>query len=214
VREQLESVFDDLSVEAVKIGMLHDEDIIDVVASALKKYKPPYVVLDPVMIAKSGHALLKSHTTSFLKRKLFPHVSLITPNIFEAEKLLGEKIETSDQQEKAAIELGRDFQFNVLIKGGHIQSEKSSDVLYLFHEDCVKWFHAPRIETINTHGTGCSLSSAIASMLSKNYSVIDAVSHAKNYLTKALEASSSLVFGLGVGPVDHFYYLREKNYVV
>ncbi len=214
VHAQLESVFTDLSVGAVKIGMLHDEKIISTVTSALKKFKPKHVVLDPVMIAKSGHELLKLKTIAFLKEKLFPHASLITPNIFEAEKLLDEKIQTSDQQKQAAIKLGKQFQLNVLLKGGHLQGEQSSDVLYLFHEDQIEWFHAKRIETMNTHGTGCSLSSAIAAELSKNYPLIDAVSRAKQYLTRALEASASLVFGQGTGPVSHFYYLREKDHVV
>jgi hydroxymethylpyrimidine/phosphomethylpyrimidine kinase len=214
VTSQIESVFTDLSVRAVKIGMLHDENIIAAVASVLKKFKPKHVILDPVMIAKSGHELLKSHTFTFLKENLFPYVSLITPNIFEAEKLLNKTISNAEQQQLAAIELGQLFQVNVLIKGGHQEGHQSSDVLYLFLENHCEWFYADRINTHNTHGTGCSLSAAIAAFLSKNDSLIEAVAFAKSYLTKALASSNSLVFGQGCGPIDHFYFLQGKQHVV
>ncbi|HSW70192.1 MAG TPA: bifunctional hydroxymethylpyrimidine kinase/phosphomethylpyrimidine kinase [Gammaproteobacteria bacterium] len=214
VYQQLESVFSDLSVRAVKIGMLHDEDIITVVSSALKKFKPSYVVLDPVMVSKSGHELLKPEMISVLKKKLFPEVSLITPNIFEAQKILNEKIETAEQQEASAVKMGKQFQTNVLVKGGHLQGDLASDVLYVLQENRCEWFHASRIETQNTHGTGCSFSSAIATELTKNRSLVDAVFHAKNYLTEALKSAKLLTFGQGVGPIDHFYCLREKNHVI
>jgi len=214
VMQQMESVFSDFSVDAVKIGMLHDEKIIAAVVSGLKKFKPKNVVLDPVMVAKSGHTLLKYQTLHFLQENLFPQVALITPNIFEAEKLLNENIQTIEQQENAAMKLGQQFKINVLVKGGHLEGEQSSDVLYSWKENRCMWFHAPRIETHNTHGTGCSLSSAIAAELAKNHSIYEAISSAKCYLTKALEAAKPLILGRGCGPVDHFYYLREKNYAI
>lgn len=213
VKQQIESVFDDLSVRAVKIGMLHNENIISVVASGLKKYKPQHVVLDPVMISKNGHALLKPQTLQFLKQFLFPEVSLITPNIFEAEKLLDQPIRTKEQQQAAAIQAGQLFQVNVLIKGGHLQTDQCSDVLYLLAENRCEWFYADRIKTHNTHGTGCSLSAAIAAYLCLNHSLVDAVCHAKKYLTNALHSAKSLTFGQGVGPVDHFYFLQGTNHV-
>lgn len=212
VEQQIESVFTDLSVKAVKIGMLHDEKIIAIVAAALKKFQPQHVVLDPVMIAKSGHELLKLTTITALQQQLFPHVSLITPNIFEAEKLLNVSIQTAVQQEQAAIKLGKQFHINVLVKGGHLDDVESSDVLYLLAEDRCEWLRAPRIATQNTHGTGCSLSSAIAAALCKDFSLVDAVAYAKKYLTNALAAAQPLVFGQGIGPVDHFYFLREEHH--
>lgn len=214
VMQQMESVFSDLSVRAVKIGMLHNENIIAVVSHALKKFKPQHVVLDPVMVAKSGHDLLKPNALRFLKENVIPHVSLITPNIVEAEKWLNKNIRTENQQQKAAMEFGQLFQVNVLIKGGHLEGSQSSDVLYLLNEDRCEWFYTDRIQTHNTHGTGCSLSSAIAAFLSKNDSLIDAVASAKSFVTEALTSAKSMVFGEGCGPVDHFYFLKGKNHVV
>jgi len=209
IRQQMESVFSDLSVSAVKIGMLHDDSVIAAVVEQLKKFKPKQIVLDPVMVSKSGHALLKSDTIDFLTQQLFPLISLITPNIFEAEKLLGKKIHTIDEQEKAAIQLGTLFRMNVLVKGGHLESDQSSDVLYLWEENRCEWFHADRIQTNNTHGTGCSFSSAIAAFLSKNQSLVEAVSSAKNYLTGALLSAKSQIVGQGAGPIDHFYFIEK-----
>lgn len=155
------------------------------------------------MVAKSGHELLQPKTLDFLEKNLFPHVSLLTPNIFEAEKLLKEKILNTDQQEAAAKKMAELFGVSVLLKGGHLQSETASDVLYLFAEKKYEWFHAERIETRNTHGTGCTLSAAIAAHLAKNDSLTEAVSRAKQYLTQALLSAKPLLFGKGCGPVNH-----------
>ncbi|HSW92973.1 MAG TPA: bifunctional hydroxymethylpyrimidine kinase/phosphomethylpyrimidine kinase [Gammaproteobacteria bacterium] len=211
ILQQMESVFSDLSVAAVKIGMLHDEAVIAALAHGLQTFKPEKVVLDPVMVAKSGHALLQPTTLESLKKKLFPQVSLLTPNIPEAEKLLNKSIRTSDEQEQAAREAGQLFQTNVLLKGGHFTGDKSSDVLYLIEDARLVWFHADRVETGNTHGTGCTLSSAIATYLGRGFSLNEAVSLAKNYLTHALLSSKHQTIGKGSGPVDHFYFLREQH---
>lgn len=209
VKLQLASVFNDLNIKAVKIGMLHNEKNISVVSAALQKFKPRFVVLDPVMMAKNGCKLIDSDTISSLATILFPYVTLITPNLVEAELLLHIKINTPSEQESAAIKMGNQFKINVLIKGGHFNGQQSSDVLYLYENSQCHWFHAKRIHSQNTHGTGCSLSSAIASYLAKNISLKDAIDCAKRYLTKAIESATTLQVGHGCGPIDHFYFLKS-----
>ena len=206
IAQQVESVFSDLSVHAVKIGMLHNKKIIELVRSTLEKYKPKHVVLDPVMVAKNGAALIESNTIDFLKENLFPFVTLITPNLPEAEHILAEKIQTVAEMNFAAKKIGRSV--NVLLKGGHLENQQASDVLVA--DNNVHWFHAERIQTKNTHGTGCSLSSAIASYLAQGYFLPEAIGAAKQYLTKAIQFGADGYFriGQGHGPIDHFYFLR------
>lgn len=205
VRQQLESVFSDLTIKAVKIGMLHSKEIISTVASAIKKFKPNIVIVDPVMFSKNNCALLNSEAIDFLQEVIFPLTTLITPNLLEAEKLLNTTIFTIDQQQSAAIQLGNKFKINVLVKGGHLDGNQSSDVFFNYQETTCYWLHADRINTKNTHGTGCSLSSAIASFLAQEYSLKEAIELAKQYLTKAIELSTSMQIGNGYGPLDHFF---------
>lgn len=205
VQQQMDSVFTDINIASVKIGMLHNPKIIDAVVAGLQKYQPTYIVLDPVMVSKNGSLLLQENTISVLKEKLFPLVTLITPNLVEAEKLLGESITTPTDMEQAAKKLGEQFNINVLVKGGHLVSNQSSDVLYLKSEQHCEWLHANRIDTQQTHGTGCTLSSAIASFLALGCSLQNAVLNAKQYLTKAIEAGSEFRLGHGAGPVGHFF---------
>jgi len=210
ILKQLESVFSDLTIHAVKIGMLHNEKVIETVISALIKFKPEKIVLDPVMVAKNGCLLLLPDTITLLKNKLFPLVHLITPNLFEAEQILGERIETASDMEQAAKKIGEECNVNVLLKGGHLNTQQSSDVLYTKdypNDPC--WFHAHRIHTKNTHGTGCTLSSAIASYLAQNYTLNDAITAAKLYLTHAIQSGVSLQIGRGAGPVHHFYFMEN-----
>jgi len=208
VEQQIQSVCEDMSIDAIKIGMLFNENIMQSVAHELKKYNIQHIVLDPVMIAKSGHALFDATCIDFLKEKMFPYVTLITPNIPEAEKLLNIKISHPDQQALAAKQLGDQYQINVLVKGGHLPGNTSSDVLYQPNSSTYSWFHAERIYSNNTHGTGCSLSSAIASYLAQNYKLSEAIEQAKNYLTQAMLASCAWKLGKGVGPINHFYFLE------
>lgn len=206
--EQCQSVFEDLNVASVKIGMLHSREIIEVVSRVLEKYQPKQVVLDPVMISKSGAELLKLETINFLKDRLFPLVSLITPNIYEAEKLVHQPIHTYEDMQTEAKKLSEQYCLNVLIKGGHLESSDkhfSRDVLCFKNTLDYCWFESERIHTENTHGTGCTLSSAIAANLAKGYGLKEAVEYSKQYLTKALKAGSNLKFGHGCGPVDHFH---------
>ena len=202
VRQQLESVFSDLHIEAVKIGMLVNAEIIQAIAATLKKYQTKFIVLDPVMISKSGCQLVSPQAITALKENLFPLVDLVTPNIFEAEKLLSIKITDNKQQKSAAIALGEKYNINVLVKGGHMQGSESADDLYM-NSECF-WFAAPRIESPNTHGTGCSLSAAIAVYLAQGFELREAVFQAKNYITKAITAGRHLKVGHGCGPLEHF----------
>ena len=211
VAQQIESVFTDLSIQAVKIGMLYNKKIISVVSFALKKFKPNWVVLDPVMISKNGYPLFDFDSIEFLKKNLFPYANLITPNLMEAEKLVGIAIKNPTQQALAAQEIGDQFHLNVLVKGGHLEGEQSSDVLYLKQEKKCYWFHAARIQSRHTHGTGCSLSSAIASYLAQEYLLEEAINAAKNYLTNAIEHGKTKQIGRGCGPVDHFYFLQNQK---
>lgn len=210
VSQQIDVVFSDLDVHAVKIGMLHDERIIEVVAAQLQKLKPQNVVFDPVMIAKDDSELLDLNTIEFLKSRLLPSVSLLTPNLFEAERLLGATITSTSEMALAARQLGTLFNLDVLVKGGHLNGQESSDVFYNLEQNDCHWFDSKRIVTKNTHGTGCSLSSAIASYLAQGFQMYDAINKAKQYLTYAIESGAKHSVGRGCGPVDHFYFLENR----
>jgi hydroxymethylpyrimidine/phosphomethylpyrimidine kinase len=209
IQEQIESVFTDLHVSAVKIGMLNKKEVIDVIATALDRLLVKHVVFDPVMVAKNGSPLIEPAMIDELKTRMFPNCTLITPNIPEAEALLDRKITTEQDMIDAAVMLGETHGLNVLVKGGHFQKDEASDVLYMPSSQQYEWFHAPRVFTRNTHGTGCTFSSAIASYLAQGLPLVNAISKAKNYLTAAIQSGSEQSIGQGFGPVDHFYYLRS-----
>jgi hydroxymethylpyrimidine/phosphomethylpyrimidine kinase len=211
IQKQMDVVFGDLDVHAVKIGMLQDARIIELVSTELSKINIPQVILDPVMIAKDGSVLLDLDTITFLKKTLLPYVTLITPNLFEAEYLSNSSITSLPEMEWVAKQIGQECQTNVLVKGGHLNSSESPDILYIVAEDSCHWFHAKRIPTKNTHGTGCSLSSAIASYLAQGKSLIDAVASAKQYISMAIESGAKYSIGRGCGPVDHFYFLKNRT---
>ncbi|MFA5960185.1 MAG: bifunctional hydroxymethylpyrimidine kinase/phosphomethylpyrimidine kinase [Tatlockia sp.] len=211
VVQQLDSVFDDMSVAAVKIGMLHEADIIEAVCDVLIQRQAKNIVFDPVMVAKDGSLLLDLSTIDLLKKRLIGLAYLITPNLFEAEKLFGQVIKTPFQMEEAACSIGKEFHTNVLIKGGHLENEGALDVLFNVTQTKCHWFSAKRTFTRNTHGTGCTLSSAIASYLGQGFPLEEAVSLAKDYLTKAIESGQHFTLGKGNGPVDHFYFLTSRS---
>jgi hydroxymethylpyrimidine/phosphomethylpyrimidine kinase len=204
VTAQLNAVFDDLDVRAVKIGMVVQSSTIEAIAAALSRFKPSHVVLDPVMVATSGKRLLPTDAMAALARHLFPLASLVTPNLPEAAALLDEPMATDPaaiaSQGKRLIAMGTQA---VLIKGGHGQGGESTD--YLFRGDDVMAFAAPRLATKNTHGTGCSLSSAIAAGLAKGAPLEDAVRSAKTWITDAIAAADRLDVGHGRGPLHHFH---------
>jgi hydroxymethylpyrimidine/phosphomethylpyrimidine kinase len=209
IQQQIDAVFSDLHVDAIKIGMLHTQDVIDVVANALRTYSIPHVVVDPVMVAKNGSPLLKPELIDYLQQQLLPACTLLTPNMHEAAALLHAPVVTLNDLSHAATTLGQRLQTNVLIKGGHLADKQSSDVLYCAATQQHHWFHADRINSHNTHGTGCTLSSAIASYLAQGHGLIDAITQAKLYLTQAIAAGVNLHIGQGFGPVDHFYFLES-----
>jgi hydroxymethylpyrimidine/phosphomethylpyrimidine kinase len=206
VTQQLDAVFEDLDIAAVKIGMLATAELIETVADGLKRHKAPNIVVDPVMIAASGARLLEQDAVAAIRKHLFPLATLITPNLPEAAALLG----TSEAQSEAAVDeqaekLAALGVANVLIKGGHGRGEASSDLLLLAGGSRQR-FNAPRYETRNTHGTGCTLSSAIAAGLARGLDLPEAVGHAKTYITAAIAAADQVPVGHGHGPVHHFHH--------
>lgn len=202
---QIDAIFDDIEVNAVKIGMVSQIETIKIIAEKLNKYKPSNIVVDPVMISKSGYHLLNPEAKRTLINELIPLSSIITPNIPEAEVITGLKISNIDDMKNAAKIIFNMGPKVVLIKGGHLEND-STDVLF----DGIKFYYlnARRILTKNTHGTGCTLSSAIAANLAKGYIMLNAVETAKEYITIAIEHSLSI--GKGVGPTNHFYKLYES----
>lgn len=201
VKKQLDSVFSDIFPDAVKIGMLSNSSIIEAVSEELTLYKAKNIVVDPVMVSTSGHKLLADDAITTLQNKLLREGIVTTPNIPEAEVLSGINIKSSDDMVNAAKIIHEKFGCTVLVKGGHGIDETARD--YLYNSNISRWYESRKIDTNNTHGTGCTLSSAIASGLAKGESIELAIEHAKNYLTNAL--STGLNLGKGNGPVDHLW---------
>jgi hydroxymethylpyrimidine/phosphomethylpyrimidine kinase len=204
VTAQIDAVFSDLDVRAVKIGMAAQLVTVDAIVAGLKRWSPKYVVLDPVMVATSGDRLLAADAVAGLRTQLIPLASLITPNLPEAAALLDEPVAVSEaaieSQGKRLLAMGCPA---VLIKGGHGQGSESID--YLVRGSGIVALAAPRIATKNTHGTGCSLSSAIAAGLAKGEDLETAVRHAKAWLSAAIAAADRLSIGHGHGPIHHFH---------
>jgi len=202
---QMEAVLADIGADAIKIGMLFSADLIYTVAKCLKKFEPRPIVLDPVMVAQSGDKLLQDEAIDALKQYLIPMAHLITPNLPEAVMLLGREIASTEGIAQAAVELADLRCANVLVKGGHLENGNSDDYLYLAAERRTVVLPGERIATRNNHGTGCTLSSAIASFLAKGEPIEQAVRSAKEYITGALKAGASYSLGQGHGPVRHFF---------
>lgn len=201
LKEQITCLFADMHISAVKIGMVGGEDQIGAVAEALEPVILPPVVLDPVMISKSGYSLLNENAREKLVNCLFPFAEVVTPNIHEAEVLVGRKIQTIEEMEKAAGDILSLGAKKVVVKGGHLGGEESVDVIH--DGKSIKRISGPRINTRNTHGTGCTFSSAIAANLAKGAEFEQAVEKAKEYISGAI--SHSLSIGKGYGPTHHFY---------
>lgn len=202
VAAQIDAVLADLDIAAIKIGMLGTSSLIEAVAAALKDYSGP-VVLDPVMVAKSGDILLADSAVDALRSQLFPRTYLLTPNLAEAHKLVGAG--SPHDQASALIDLGVEA---VLMKGGHATGETCTDHL-ITPSEC-RSFSKPRIQTRNTHGTGCSYSSAIAACLAEGMGLEDAVAHAHAWLNAAIQHADALDVGRGHGPVHHFHALWSQ----
>lgn len=202
---QLDCVFTDIFPDAVKIGMVSSSGLIEVIADKLTAYQARNVVVDPVMVATSGSRLISEEAIGTLKARLFPLAAVLTPNIPEAEVLLGSGISSPADMERAGREIGRAYGCAVLIKGGHDLNDAND---FLWHDGGGEWLRGRRIDNPNTHGTGCTLSSAIASNLAKGYELAQAVRRAKEYISGALAAMLDL--GHGRGPMDHMFALRGK----
>ena len=198
ITAQIDSVFADIFPDAVKIGMVSEKELICVIAEKLKHYQAKNIVVDPVMVATSGARLISEDAIDTLKQKLFPLATVLTPNIPEAEVLTGMKIKSAEDMIKAAEQISKEYDCAVLCKGGH-QLNDANDLL--FANGSYHWFKGKRIDNPNTHGTGCTLSSAIASNLAKGYDLQTAVERAKEYISGALAAMLDL--GAGSGPMDH-----------
>ena len=206
IAKQIDAIFTDIQVDAVKIGMVSQSQSIEAIADRLQYYKPQQVVLDPVMVSTSGCDLLNKNAKQALLDKLVPLATVLTPNIPEAEVIADIKIDTAADMEKAGEMISRLGPQSVLIKGGHLK-QAATDIL--FHQRKVEYFTSARVKTRrHTHGTGCTLSSAIAVFLAQGYSVGEAVKKAKEYITVAIE--HSLDIGQGASPTHHFYALYKK----
>lgn len=207
IEEQIKGILDDMPMNAVKIGMLHRQDIIHSIAQILSQYSVTNIVLDPVMVAKSGDKLLLPNAVAAMKERLLPIATLVTPNLLEASELLDREVKTKAQMEKAALDLIEMGPQAVVVKGGHLNGN-CDDCLALKNPTLnIHWFSSPRIQTKNTHGTGCTFSAAIAAFLARGFTIFDAVSQAKAYLTKSIEAGAKVKTGQGNGPVHHFHHL-------
>ena len=207
ITKQIDAVIEDIGVDAVKIGMLSAPAIISTVAKRLVAHRIDRVVLDPVMVAKGGDKLLRDDAIDALKTELLPLATVITPNIPEAEVLSAQRIETKTDMEAVARALVKTGPEAILVKGGHFDGEFSDDCLLLHKngDEKIHWFDEKRIDSPNTHGTGCTLSSAITAYLAKGCDIFDAVKNAKDYISKAIFAGSEYKIGNGHGPVHHFY---------
>lgn len=205
IQKQLEVVLDDIMPKAIKVGMVSSPEIVQVIVDTLKKYTIPFLVVDPVMISKSGYSLLKPEAKESLIKNLIPMAYLLTPNTMEAEEITGIKVLNIEDMKKAGnkiLELGPKY---VLMKGGHLEGA-AIDVL--IGKDTFEIYESERLSMKNTHGTGCTISSAITSHLALGYDVTEAVRLSKIYITEAIRNSFDI--GKGVGPVNHFYKFQDK----
>lgn len=205
IKGQIKSVLDDYGADAIKIGMLHSEEQITAVCESLNDYAINNIVIDPVMVATTGNQLLQEQAFNALKNGLLPISKVITPNIPEAEKLTGFSINSEQEMQEAALALSFNGQTSVLLKGGHLRGNELVDILFNAETQETIKFRSSKIDTENTHGTGCTLSSAIASFLALGMTVSEAVGKAKTYITEAIRQGAPYSISQGHGPVHHFH---------
>ncbi len=211
IEKQLHAVLSDIGTDAIKIGMLHNSETIETIISVFEGYNTGNIVVDPVMTAASGDKLLRDEAISTLLEKLLPYATLITPNLFEAEIILQKKIRTPGEFRNSAKDLAATGARAVLLKSGHFnEGEELTDILYIAGTGELIEFSNPRIDTKNTHGTGCTLSSAIAAGLAKGLSIKEAVGEGIKYTHKAIAAGASYRTGKGQGPVNHFHAFPDR----
>jgi hydroxymethylpyrimidine/phosphomethylpyrimidine kinase len=210
VAKQIDSIANDLGVDAVKTGMLFSAPIIAAIAAKIREHHLAPLVVDPVMVAKGGDLLLRDDARDTLIRELFPMATVVTPNLHEASALCGFEITTLEEMRRAAVLIQRMGPRNVVVKGGHLSAE--SDAIDLLYDGSgFKEFRSARIQTRNDHGTGCTFASAIAAELAKGHSIADAVRMGKEYLTQIMRASVDLNLGHGHGPMNHMALLIAKS---
>ena len=205
LKQQIDAVFEDIYPDAVKIGMVASSELIRVIADRLKYYDAKNVVIDPVMVASAGSSLMKQNAVQTLITELLPISTLVTPNIPEAQVLSGMSIQNKADMIAAAKQIGDSYHCAVLLKGGHSIND-ANDLLYADGE--LRWFEGKRIDNPNTHGTGCTLSSAIASNLAKGFTLTESIQRAKDYISGALAAMLDL--GEGSGPMNHAFDLESQ----
>ncbi len=203
IDQQLNSILDDIYPDAIKIGMVHSVELVEIIAEKLKEYHGP-IVFDPVMISTSGHQLIKDETIEACKELLFPLATLITPNLDEVSVLVGQKIDTVEKMQSAGEEILTMGTNAVLVKGGHLQQKELISFL-LQKNQAVSSFTSQKIDSKNTHGSGCTLSSAIACYLAQGFSLEISVEKAQFYIEQAIITSKDLVIGKGNGPLNHFF---------
>jgi len=204
LRDQIDAVMEDIGADAVKIGMLHSPEIVQTVAEAIDRHAMQHVVFDPVMVATSGAVLIDNAAIEVLVRELFVRAAVITPNLDEAALLVGYPLGSKQDMERAALDLLAKGARAVLLKGGHLPGRNVMDLLLSAGGEKL-WMQAPRIDSPNTHGTGCTLSSAIAAHLALGASLPDAVQQARNFVREALQAGAQVRTGKGSGPLNHGY---------
>ena len=208
VKGQIEVVMEDIRPDAIKIGMINEVDIVKVIADSIRKYQPKWVVFDPVMVSTSGCKLIEDEAIESIKTELMPLSDVITPNLKEAEVLLDRKIETFEEMKEAAVALLRFGSKAVLLKGGHLHGNNMTDILQFSEKESPVLYNGVKTESRNTHGTGCTLSSAIASNLAKGRDLETSVEAAKRYISEALAAMLDL--GSGSGPMNHGFAIKEE----
>lgn len=214
VAGQIRSVMSDIGTDAVKIGMLHSSSLIRTVLETLREYPDVRdIVLDPVMVATSGDPLLEPDAIGTLRDELIPYARVITPNLPEASMLLGTTVDRQDELEDAARDLSAKFgdsRVSVMLKAGHLDDDTLTDIFYNAETGRVLRLTSPRVRTVNTHGTGCTMSSAIAAWLAKGADLDTAVTNAKDYVAAAIAAGADYRIGKGHGPVNHFHALWPR----
>lgn len=215
VSEQIESILDDIFPDAIKIGMVHTPELVETIVKTLAKYKNVPIVFDPVMVATSGHRLIEEQTIKTIIKKLFPIADIITPNMDEAGILANMKVETLDDMKIAGERIKELGCKNILLKGGHLETELITSLLYN-SQGHNKTFESVKITTNNTHGSGCTLSSAIASFIAQGNSIDQAVELAQNYVSDAIYHGFDVETGKGNGPLNHFFNPKKliKNELV
>ena len=211
VYDQIAAVMDDIEPSVVKIGMLSNTAIVEAVAKALHDYKPSFIILDPVIVSSTGHRLLSIEAQETIKEKLIPIADLLTPNIPEMKALTDFSLSSLEEKKEAAQQLFNLGAKAILLKGGHEEGEVKTDVLFVSQQttdngqQTLSMFTSETVVTKNTHGTGCTLSSAIAAFIARGLPLEDAISEAKNYVTEAIRAGADINIGKGIGPVNHAF---------